>query len=763
MVIVAACSSGESVAKIGESCFVNSDCSNPLVCVFRTCHIQCRADADCRKAVDEQSLCQRGSQPQNVCQNKEERACTTQASCAPGQVCGVDARCRDQCQADRDCVEGQVCTQGACANPDELRDGKLPVVLEGGPSGSPCAYNSDCPDGTVCVSGICKVQCHVDLDCDVDQCCTPSQRCALRAFRDNQCLPLADAGSGQEANDGGDAARSSEGGEGGAADVSMGAADAGMDASDTSIGSGDATSEAGDAATDVDNAAPVVMSVSPSDGAINVDVAAPLQVVFSKAVDPATVTPATFVLRAGAITVAANVTVSNEGATLTPLEPLALNARYTVELTTDVTDTAHNHLASPRTWSFTTRDGQWASPARLSAKNVGDWQMAMAANGTGALAWTEGVGVTAHAVLRASRFDAGQWSTPVAVDDQVPGYAHDPKVATDSLGNAWILWTQTDTGQSVVWARQLTSAGLQAAGLVHPPNIVASSPRIAVSPNGNAVAAWQQPAVRSNGIWASTRQSGQWTQPLAIALDDAASSPELKIDDQGHAIAVWLQTEGSSYGVRASRLDAGQWSSGARIDTAGDAGAAAQPQLAMNGSGNAVAVWQQVDSMIGNIWSSRFEASAWGKAELLSTNDPRYADIPAVAMNVQGSALALWEQFESGVTLWTTRLDGAWGIPQLVGGELASGPSPQTGPRVALDDNGNAVAVWFDKGTTNDTIWATRLSAGTWGARRQIGNDGTIDAMSPQVAVDARGNALVIWLEYQSYPNGSSLWWTYFH
>jgi hypothetical protein len=71
--------------------------------------------------------------------------------------------------------------------------------------------------------------------------------------------------------------------------------------------------------------------------------------------------------------------------------------------------------------------------------------------------------------------------------------------------------------------------------------------------------------------------------------------------------------------------------------------------------------------------------------------------------------------------------------------------------------------VWFDKGTTNDTVWASRLSAGTWGARKQIGNDGTIDAMSPQVAVDARGNALVVWFEYQSYPNPSSIWCNYFH
>lgn len=194
--------STEEVAAIGESCFVNSDCSDPLVCVFQKCHIQCRTDPDCRRAVDDESLCQRGSQPVNVCQNEAERACTTDATCLPGQVCATDARCRDQCQSDLDCIELQVCAQGACANPDELEQGKLPELLEGDGTGSPCTYHSDCEAGLVCNEGTCRTECFADRDCRVDQCCTAQRRCALQQFRDAACRPL-DDGAGGDAGLGG--------------------------------------------------------------------------------------------------------------------------------------------------------------------------------------------------------------------------------------------------------------------------------------------------------------------------------------------------------------------------------------------------------------------------------------------------------------------------------------------------------------------------------------------------------------------------------
>src|SRR6185295_5602754 len=130
-------------------------------------------------------------------QNKSERTCLTEASCAPTQVCSVDQRCRDECKADRDCTTGQVCAQGACANRDELVSGRLPAADGGLEAGTPCSYNSECPEPLVCAGGVCRQECRSSQDCDIDSCCTEGGRCALQAFRDRQCQSLVvDAGSG---------------------------------------------------------------------------------------------------------------------------------------------------------------------------------------------------------------------------------------------------------------------------------------------------------------------------------------------------------------------------------------------------------------------------------------------------------------------------------------------------------------------------------------------------------------------------------------
>jgi len=94
-------------------------------------------------------------------------------------VCGVDATCRDQCATSRDCISGQVCAGGTCADRTELVDGSLPVSSEGGPPVSgPCLYSSDCPEPLVCRSGTCVVECREDRDCDYFAACVQG-RCRL--------------------------------------------------------------------------------------------------------------------------------------------------------------------------------------------------------------------------------------------------------------------------------------------------------------------------------------------------------------------------------------------------------------------------------------------------------------------------------------------------------------------------------------------------------------------------------------------------------
>ncbi len=105
-------------------------------------------------------------------------------------VCGVDGQCRDQCVTSSDCISGQLCVTGTCADEQELVDGGLPEVSrEGGVSARPCVYSSDCPEPLVCKSGMCLVECREDRDCDYSAPCVAG-RCRLSG------LPTTGAGGG---------------------------------------------------------------------------------------------------------------------------------------------------------------------------------------------------------------------------------------------------------------------------------------------------------------------------------------------------------------------------------------------------------------------------------------------------------------------------------------------------------------------------------------------------------------------------------------
>ncbi len=104
---------------------------------------------------------------------------------------------------------------------------------------------------------------------------------------------------------------------------------------------------------------PTVVATDPADGAEDVLATRPLTATFSEAMDPATLTGASFTLtpQGGGSPVAASVTydAGQFAATLEPDAELAYATVYEARLTTAVTDLAGNPLAQDQVWTFTTR------------------------------------------------------------------------------------------------------------------------------------------------------------------------------------------------------------------------------------------------------------------------------------------------------------------------------------------------------------------------------------------------------------------------
>ena len=75
---------------------------------------------------------------------------------------------------------------------------------------------------------------------------------------------------------------------------------------------------------------------------------------FSGAMDPATITAATFILKQGATPIAGTVSYNGTTASFNPTNDLSSNTTYTATITTNAKNTLGAPLASDYTWSFTT-------------------------------------------------------------------------------------------------------------------------------------------------------------------------------------------------------------------------------------------------------------------------------------------------------------------------------------------------------------------------------------------------------------------------
>jgi predicted Rdx family selenoprotein len=152
-------------------------------------------------------------------------------------------------------------------------------------------------------------------------------------------------------------------------------------------------------------------------------------------------------------------------------------------------------------------------------------------------------------------------------------------------------------------------------------------------------------------------------------------------------------------------------------------------------------------------------AGNWSASANLSTPGQDFRQValqPDIAIDSQGNAVAVWEGFgESGgeprlvVEGASRRAGGEWSAAE----DLS--PLSEEGfgaPRVALDADGDAAAVWQYEGSDGFFVQSATLPAGgTWSQSRNLTTGGAV--YSPQIAVDPQGDGVAVWERFQSGGN----------
>ena len=357
---------------------------------------------------------------------------------------------------------------------------------------------------------------------------------------------------------------------------------------------------------------------------------------------------------------------------------------------------------------------------------------------------------------------APAWLAPQ--DLSVAGTHGGHKVAFGPQGNAVAIWSRKSGSNQIVQAATRPAGGSWS----QPQNLSAADRDafgldLALDPQGNAVATWaSKQGVNDVSAEAATRPAGGgsardgWSarQVLSAAGQNAYNSPRVAVDPQGRAVAIWLRSEGGKVIVQAATRPAGgAWSSPQSLSAPGEPGE--DPQVALDGQGNAVALWTRAETpnvLIPEAATRPADGGAtkdgWSEPRRLSAAD-RIGFAVQLAVNPQGDAVALWRSVNPPsnrtIVQATTRpAGGSWSGSRDLSAEGLSAFEPQ----VALDAQGNAVAIWRRSNGSALLVQAsTRPTGGGptndgWGEPRDLGeaNDNT-----PLLAVSSGGDATVIW------------------
>ena len=374
---------------------------------------------------------------------------------------------------------------------------------------------------------------------------------------------------------------------------------------------------------------------------------------------------------------------------------------------------------------------------------------------------------TAYICIGATIATVKSWRTAQLIETDETSNALEPQIAVDNNGNAMAVWNQSDGTRTSIYANRFSSAtGAWAAPVLIENDDIgdANSQRIAIDINGNALAVWAQATGGAPRIYANryTAATNSWGTAQLIGTGAAdGSNPQIAMDGGGNAQVVWYQRNRPQPGIWNSRFIAAtnSWTAAQLIEAASGADIS-DLQIAVNANGDALAMWLDADAfanppryfLIGK-WFVAATIS-WDSSPPVVSANVRISN-PQITLDVKGNAVAVWEQRDGTVaSIFGSRYLAAsnnWSLPVRI--EAGSGNALE--PQIATDANGNVLAVWSQSDGVRNNLWANRFIAatGSWGVATQIESSPTGIARRPQIAIDGSGNGIAVWDRFDGTQN----------
>jgi hypothetical protein len=292
---------------------------------------------------------------------------------------------------------------------------------------------------------------------------------------------------------------------------------------------------------------------------------------------------------------------------------------------------------------------------------------------------------------------------------------------------------------------------------------------VAMDDAGDVVAVWERDGFPSHPVQASVRSAGgAFSAPIDLA--NAGSAPDVAITPGGEAIVVWAELVAGKNTVRARiRPPGGAFSAPIDVAELAPGGASVNPEVAVNGAGDAAVVWRDKDEG-GNFVVRVSTMPAGGSfSEPQTISDPEDQSgggPPSMVVDATGEATVAWTDIRP-----VEGPEEVHGVVQVSSGAGASFSEPEdlstvdqaVEPKLALGPAGEATVIWEglelevvmveeeeelkEKAVALPSVIEGRSeSGGTFGPVFELSDEPSLNAFAPRLAIGAGGQAVAAWL-----------------
>jgi hypothetical protein len=429
-------------------------------------------------------------------------------------------------------------------------------------------------------------------------------------------------------------------------------------------------------------------------------------------------------------------------------------------------------LAALMTIVNATPTGGWSTAAAFSAVGAGAPNIAMDNAGNAIALWVQDVAGVSTDDLMTSRFVAGSgWSAPTPLENDNDGTVQSTEfhlTMDQTSGRAVATWHQfTSAAKFDLWARIYDPAtGWGLAARVEDATDTLGFSRAGIDASGNAIAVWSQASTGGRfSVYANRYAvgSGWGTRQLLETNEFVGGSDgdaRIAVTPTGNAIVVWKAApgiSGSGTDIWTNRYTVGSgWSTATELvsdnSTALQLGNAnGGLEIVAYGNGDALLAWAQLNFVNSayqyTVQTKRYTAGAWQAdstpvAPMVATTKGLSSTFN-IATNPSGATVVSWALEDYSVQASVAPAVGAFAAPIAL---KTPGPLEVLSvPDVGIDNAGNALVAWQQKGTgnANNVVAARYTAGGSWAAGEVLAPG--ITQATPAVAVAGNGNALLTW------------------